>query len=125
VILAEKPGDAPHIYIGGSGFAFPYPKTVFINKSWSQLLTEAPIGSQITWANQDAIDKCYKDPNLPFCDFRYENTLKLGPNRYAAHPLGILNKAQIETKMAQAVVGKAEASYIAKYIYISAIRHPK
>jgi hypothetical protein len=96
-----------------------------VNKSWAKLLAEAPVGSQVIWTNADAQRKCVKDPSLDFCAFQNENATKLGPDRYWAHPFGIVTEQQVKDKMSEAVIGRVSKTYIAQNIFISALRHPK
>jgi hypothetical protein len=94
-------------------------------KSWATLLTEAPIGSQVIWTNRDAQQQCAKDKSLDFCAFQNENATKLGPDRYWAHPFGTVNEQTIKDEMSKSVLGRVSRDYIAKNIFISALRHPK
>jgi hypothetical protein len=55
-------------------------------------LASAPVGSRVMWRNFD--------PNVPHDDdFKNENTLKIGADRYAAHPLGIFGLAEMAAKV--------------------------
>ncbi|MCP4074613.1 MAG: hypothetical protein GY744_00330 [Gammaproteobacteria bacterium] len=74
------------------------PAKVIINKSWSQLLKEAPVGSQIIWSNKDAYEKRQANSNLSFCNIVNENILKLGKDKYAAHPFGVISESEIKKK---------------------------
>jgi hypothetical protein len=113
----------------GGVTVFEVPK-IPSGKSWTQLLAEAPKGSQVIFTNQDAAKKCgsateERRAELGFCAFVNENTTKLGPDKYWAHPFGVKNEAEIKKMMAEAVVGTATPQYIDKNIYISAIRYPR
>ena len=140
-IFALKPGDPPRTYAqetNTAGIGSDAGKTVRVNKTWAQLLKEAPPGSQVIWTNQDAVNKCSKDKGLGFCAFQNENTTKLvGVDKFGAHPFGtVSSESEITNEMARAVLDdeKKESdpkatdaevqAYIKKYIYISAIRHP-
>jgi hypothetical protein len=96
-----------------------------VSKSWATLLEEAPKGSQVIWTNADAQAKCTRDPGLDFCAFQNENATKIGPDRYWAHPFGIVNEQTIKDKMSESVLGHVDKAYIKKNVYISALRHPK
>ena len=96
-----------------------------VNKPWAKLLEEAPVGSQVIWTNVDAQKKCAKDKDLSFCAFQSENATKLGPDRYWAHPFGIVTEQQIKDKMSEAVIGRVSKDYIQQNVFISALRHPK
>ncbi len=131
--LATKPGMKPFKQSGepqlvqkpGGGMDFEIPKTI-LKDSWRTLLENAPVGSQVIWTNEEAKNRCAKDPGLGFCNYANENTTKLGRDRYAAHPFGITDEKTIKHEMAKAVVGdKIPPGYIEKNIYISAIRVPK
>jgi hypothetical protein len=130
IIRADKPGDRPFYYEGTViDGVMDNPKQVFVNKTWTQLVAEAPIGTQIIWTNKDAVSRCGANPNLGFSNYMNENTTKLGPDRYAAHPFGIVNEDYIKRRMAQAVAdvvsqGTIPPGYIENNIYISAIRYP-
>ena len=143
-IFALKPGDPPSTYVQARGTAAlggtveDALKKVSVNKTWAELLKDAPPGSQVIWTNQDAVNKCAKDPSLNFCAFQNENTTKLvGTDRFGPHPFGtVFSEAQVIDAMARAVLDdgkkandpKATAAevqaYIKKYIYISTIMHP-
>ncbi len=128
-IEATRPGEKPF----KSGGTEVVPGTmnfrevrIPVGQSWRQLLDSAPVGTQITWANQDAKIKCTKDPSLSFCPYMYENTTKLGQDSYAAHPMGVVNEQTVKDEMAKAVFeGHAVPSgYIGKNIFISGMRIP-
>lgn len=135
-IQSDRPGDRPYVMgepemsLGGGPAKWPKQRQ---KKSWDQLLADAPVGTQVTFGNQDAIEKCNKDMSLSFCNWRYENTTKLGPERYSAHDLGIVDRAAIERKMAEAVLGAegkpltdaAVKAYIRKWVFVSGMREPR
>lgn len=57
-------------------------------------LAELPVGSRVMWRNFD--------PRVPrYDDFKNENTLKIGADLYAAHPLGIFTLAEMSQKVAK------------------------
>jgi hypothetical protein len=127
-IQSKGPGKAP--YVEGPPKEIPgqmnfMPSEQPVGKSWAKLLDEAPKGSQVIWSNVDAAAKCRRDPNLDFCAFQNENATKIGPDRYWAHPFGIVSEQTVKDKMSEAVVGHVDKAYITKNIYISALRHPK
>jgi Domain of unknown function (DUF4157) len=128
-IVANRPGEQP--FKSGGTQVVPGTMTfrevkIPVGQSWRHLIDSAPVGTQITWANQDAKIKCTKDPNLSFCPYMYENTTKLGPDRYAAHPMGIVNERTIKEEMAKAVFeGRSvPPHYIEKNIFVSGMRVP-
>ena len=128
-IVATRPGEQP--FRSGGTQVIPGTMTfqevkIAVGQSWRQLINSAPVGTQITWANQDAKIKCTQDPNLSFCPYMYENTTKLGPDRYAAHPMGVVNEQKIKDEMAKAVFeGKpVPLHYIEKNIFVSGMRVP-
>jgi hypothetical protein len=65
------------------------------------LLDDAPAGSRIMW--RDFNPEIGEDN-----DFKNENTVKLGPDRYAAHPLGIGSKDFIHKGYAKYQVEAAD-----------------
>jgi hypothetical protein len=79
----------------------------------------------VIWTNRDAQQQCAKDKSLDFCAFQNENATKLGPDRYWAHPFGTVNEQTIKDEMSKSVIGRVSKDYIAKNIFISALRHPK
>jgi hypothetical protein len=134
--LADNPKQKPYVEgppdptPGPGGVMDFHPKKLPANKSWKQILDEAPVGSQVVFSNQDATAKCARDNNLPFCAFMNENATKLGPDSYFAHPFGVTDRADIEQRMARAVLGDDAPlpqvqQYIRKNIYISGIRYPQ
>jgi len=127
-IQSKNPKNAP--YVEGPPKAIPgqmnfMPSENPVGKSWATLLAEAPKGSQVIWSNVDAAAQCGRDPNLSFCAFQNENATKLGPDRYWAHPFGIVNEQTVKNKMSEAVLGHVDQAYIKKNVYVSALRHPK
>ncbi len=125
---AKGPGKKP--YVEGPPEEKPgvmnfLPSEQPAGKSWATLLTEAPIGSQVIWTNRDAQQQCAKDKSLDFCAFQNENATKLGPDRYWAHPFGTVNEQTIKDEMSKSVIGRVSKDYIAKNIFIPALRHPK
>jgi hypothetical protein len=56
-------------------------------------LATLPVGSRVMWRNFDP----YVDADD---DFKNENTLKIGQDRYAAHPIGIFALAAMAAKVA-------------------------
>ena len=130
-MLADRPGGKPFTEgppsprPGPGGVMNFNPTKVPVQKSWKALLDEAPPGSQVIWSNADARRKCAKDNALDFCDFINENATKLGPDRYWAHPFGVVSEQEVKDKMSEAVIGRVDKQYIAQNIFISALRHPK
>jgi hypothetical protein len=130
-ILSAKPGDKPFIYDDtpttlASGEIVMAQKRP-LGKSWSQVLRDLPIGSHIVWTNADAYRQCTRNPSLDFCEaWRNENATKVGQDRYAAHPFGVIDEATIKRKMAEAVMGEGHIprGYIEKNIYISSATPP-
>jgi hypothetical protein len=86
------------------------------SKSVDQLVADAPIGSRIMWTNKRAPESSA---------FHNENTIKLGPDQFAAHGFGggrnIFTRAEVELKLAQAENSAADAAYIAENIFIAQI----
>jgi hypothetical protein len=97
-----------------------------------QILAEAPIGSRVRWTNAD--------PKALGTAWENENTVKLGPDEYAAHPLykvGIfvrkfpwivgpnykLSRRDIESRTAQETNPNADDAYIKSNIFISEIEY--
>jgi hypothetical protein len=131
-MVAMRPGDKPFVF----GEVKPGPGGVFkeeripVGRSWNELIDSAPVGSQITWGNIDAQEKCRANPDASFCPYMFENTYKVGPNEYSAHPFGVRSRQYIENALARAVLGEgaseeAVRAYIARYVFISGIRIPK
>jgi hypothetical protein len=81
-----------------------------------QILTDAPIGSRVTWTNPKA------PSGSPFYN---ENTIKLGTDQFAAHGFGgsknIFTRAEVELLLARAENPSADAAYVAANIFISQI----
>lgn len=135
-IITDRPGARPYVAgevrEGRTPGVFEQEKTV-VRQSWDQLLESAPIGTQVTWGNQDAKDKCTANSGLSFCAYMFENTTKVGRNKYSAHPFGVVSREYIEDAMASAVLeaegrpttDAAKRAYIRKYVYISGMRVPK
>lgn len=104
-----------------------------VGKTWDQVIDTAPIGSQVTWRNQDVKIRCGADSELSFCVYTYENSTKVKPNQYSAHPFGMVSREFIETEMAKAVLESehkpttpaALRAFIKHYVYISGVRIPK
>jgi len=63
-----------------------------------QLLSEAPIGTRVTWTNAAA--PTASDPAGRWWSFGNENTIKTGDDQFAAHPFGTLSQAEIECRLA-------------------------
>lgn len=145
IINAEGPGHKPIVRpttAGEEGLRQESGPPRRIEKSWSQLIKEAPLGTWITWSNFHIHTTCLNpkkdltdDEKKEFegmCNFEHENTLKVGDDKYSAHPLGIKDRATIEKRMAESVPRKYrkpadynDVTYIKKYIFISKIIYPK
>jgi hypothetical protein len=123
--LGEKPSTAGEVKVIPGTTEFKQER-IPTGLTWKQQVDRAPIGTQITWRNTDAIKKCTADPDLNFCAYMFENTTKLGQDRYAAHPMGIVNEKTIKDEMAKAVFeGKpVTPGYIEKNIFVSGMRAP-
>jgi hypothetical protein len=142
-ITSRKPGGARYTEETRPGATASGIEVVHTNitESWSELLRTAPIGTHVTWSNLDAEARCKAaeqrrkiNPGFPdpsYCEsFQHENTMKLGPDTYLAHPFKIKNQAEIEAALADAVISTLDRkpplqSYIRKNIYISKMRKPK
>jgi hypothetical protein len=144
-IMSRRPGERPYregemkmTERGGQMVFEPEKKPV--GKSWAQLLKEAPVGSQVTWGNLDAQKKCREitragseaGRGAAVCAWAYENTTKVGDDKFAAHPmgnltpLGTVSAKRVMEEMAKAVNnGVVPPGYIAKNIYIDGMRFPK
>jgi hypothetical protein len=85
-------------------------------KSVEDLLKDAPYGSRIMWTNKKAPTSSA---------FHNENTIKLGPDAFAAHGFSeatnIFTRAEIELKLARAENSSAGAAYVAENIFLSEI----
>jgi hypothetical protein len=143
-IMSPGPGASrfiegkAEIRINQSGDAL---ERIPVKESWDKLLEEAPIGTQIIWSNKDAQTRCLQAqvarekggtaPDPSYCEsFQNENTTKLGPDTYLAHPFNVVNRETIETELANAVRDTQDrpmplAAYKKKFIYISSMRRPK
>ena len=128
-IRTTKPGQKPfqdqlgHSEAGMSEIT----SRITFNKPMSRLLAEAPIGSRVTWTNLDALKKCEASKwTLDFCNYVHENTLKVGPDQYSAHPFGIVAEKVIKEEMAKAVFSDRPVpkGYIEKNIIVALIRRP-
>jgi hypothetical protein len=88
------------------------PKTV------EQIITDAPIGSRVMWTN-------LKAPTSSA--FRNENTIKVGPDLYAAHGFGgdrnTFSRAEIEEKLAKVENPTADAAYITANVFVAQIEY--
>jgi hypothetical protein len=142
---SSKPGEAPYrlgeikLTPRGGMMAFE-PEKKPVGKSWAQLLKEAPIGSQVIWGNLDAQQRCREitlpgsetGRNAAVCAWAYENTTKVGEDKFSAHPLGkltplgILSAKRVKEEMSKAVNdGRVPPGYVEKNIYIDGMRFPK
>jgi hypothetical protein len=103
--------------------------------SMDALVKTAPIGSWILFSNLNATERCSKDASLPFCEsWMAEHTVKVGPDRFAAHNLGIVGERHIRRALAREVLRydlKREPTdaetdaYVKQYIFVSMLRFPK
>lgn len=135
-ILTDRPGAKPYVAgevkEGRTPGVFEQEKTV-IKQGWNDLLESAPVGTQVTWGNQDAKDKCTANSTLSFCAYMFENTTKVGRNKYSAHPFGVVSREYIEDAMASAVLEaegrptteSTKKAYIRKYVFITGMRVPR
>lgn len=139
-VLATGPKDRPYIWAdapppkaSATTISFDDKVQKRLGKSWKQILKAAPVGSRVTWTNLDAKEQCdaaaaANQPNPSFINFIHENTTKLGDDQYHAYPFQeFLTQKQIETKMAEAVLGegKATQAYIDKNIFVSTLTYPR
>jgi hypothetical protein len=108
--------SAKDVVVGGS-VEFGQVSKVPIKKTWAQLLHEAPVGSQVIFSNIDAIKRC-STAELPFCAYANENATKLGQDSYSAHPFGVTTEDIIRTNIATAVL-EYDATLTPKYQQIS------
>jgi hypothetical protein len=123
------PVQTPH------GLEFRAPQTD-VPESWPQLLSQAPVGSQVIWTNFDAQKRCDQakqaGTDLPFCEsWQAENAIKVGDDEYLAYPFGIINEERIKKELANATLKDLppqermpEAAYIKKFISVSLLRRP-
>jgi Protein-glutamine gamma-glutamyltransferase/Domain of unknown function (DUF4157) len=85
-------------------------------RSMDQVLAEAPIGARVMWTNTDA------PSSHPWHN---ENTVKVGPDRYAAHGLPgseAFSRVQVEQGMAREFLKKApDAGYVAGNIFLKQV----
>ena len=98
-------------------------------KRINQLLAEAPIGTRVRWTNSDK--------RALGSDWENENSVKMGPDQYAAHPLFkirfpwvtgkdyLLSRKEVELEMAKAFDSKAAEAYVQTFIFISEIEYFK
>ncbi len=63
-----------------------------------ELLDVAPIGTRVTFTNAAAPTE--SGTSRGWWAFGNENTLKMGDNQYAAHPMGTLSREEIECRLA-------------------------
>jgi hypothetical protein len=63
-----------------------------------ELLDAAPIGAQVIFTNAAAPTE--SGTPRGWWSFGNENTLKVGDNQYAAHPMGTLSREEIECRLA-------------------------
>jgi hypothetical protein len=114
-----------------------------VGKTIAQVLDEAPVGSWIIWTNKDvtgklaafekrkAAGKKITDAEQLFIDriepWENENALKVGKDRYAAFPFGVVDEKTIREGMAGVVFepNPVPSGYITKNIYVSAVSAPK
>jgi hypothetical protein len=97
-----------------------------------QILAAAPVGSRVRWTN--------KDKKAEGTAFEHENTLKVGPDKFIAHPLSrpglfvsgfpwvageafTFSRQQVESRTAEETNSKADAAYIAANVFISEIEY--
>jgi len=86
-------------------------------RSIEQIIADLPVGSRVMWTNKDA---------RASAAFRNENTIKLGPDLFAATGFGAKNtftRSEIELLLARAQNPTADAAYISANIFIAEIDH--
>ena len=94
-------------------------------KSMEALAIEAPIGSLIAFSSKVLRERCAADSSPDYCAFQNENTIKLGPDRYFAHPFGAVSSGRIYQELAEAAGATPSLPYYKKDIFISTIRYPR
>lgn len=109
----DKPGDKMREFYSGTD----------VETSVDQLLADAPIGSRIVWRNLAA---------NPADDIYNENTIKLGPDEFAAHGLDpdnkktVFTRARVELELARrtwTLAGDPDQKEIDANVFIRAIQH--
>ena len=93
-----------------------------VDKSVDEILLTAPVGSRVRWTN--AIGA--RDTGNPW---QHENTIKMGPDKFAAHGTasGVFTKtnthtrAEVELATARGTNPKADEQYVKANIFISEI----
>jgi hypothetical protein len=82
----------------------------------NKYLSTLPVGTRVMWTNNH--------PKAEGTDFENENTIKVGPDRYAAHPFGVLTVDKLRKELADDQDEGEEIDpmdYYQKYIFISEI----
>ena len=121
---ATKPGEKPFRVTERTPTApgdYQFETVQAVGKTWAQVLAQLPVGSHVVWHNADAERKCVRKPGLPFCAaWRNEHTTKVGPDRYKAHPFGIIDEKTVKQKMAEEVTGPTvPPGYIEANIFVN------
>jgi hypothetical protein len=86
-----------------------------VKDSADELLTAAPTGSRVMWTNELA---------APGTAFEHENTIKLGPDSFAAHGFGkqkIFGRRELERNLALIANKDADDAWIDAHVFIQLI----
>jgi hypothetical protein len=96
-----------------------------VPKSMETLAIEAPVGSLIAFSSQELRDRCAADSSPGYCAYQNENTIKLGADRYFAHPFGAVSSGRIYRELALAAGAIPSLGYYKRNIFIPTIRYPR
>jgi hypothetical protein len=123
----DGPGKPAYKYVGGiqSGGLLMGATKVTLKKSIIDIALDAPVGSAVTFGSTDIQKRCAANPKLSYCDFQYEHTIKIGNDRFFAHPFGVVSSGKIFEEMAKVVGATPNLAYYRKKLYVSAVIYPK
>lgn len=126
-ILSSGPGEPAYKFVGGKqrGLFLEGATEVTLKKSIIDIALAAPIGSRITFGSKDVQDRCNVNPNLSMCAYKFEHTIKVGKDRFFAHPFNVVSSETIFREMAKAAGATPSLEYYRKYIYVSKVQYPK
>jgi len=126
-ISSDGPGMPAYKYVGGQRFGNVLlgARQVTLSKSINDIAIDAPVGSFVSFGSKDIEARCSVSPGQSICDFQIENTIKVGPDRYFAHPFGVVSSGTIFEKMARTAGATPSLTYYRKNLYVSAVRLPK
>jgi hypothetical protein len=100
-------------------------RVVMETRSMEQIVADAPVGSLVAFGSVHIQNQCSAGVPGAVCAFQFENTIKLGPDRYWAHPFGVITQRTIYQEMAKAAGATPSEKYYRDNLYISTVRYPE